>query len=116
MSDTATLTDTRIAFVRTKPFAPLPPPATQSGVIAWLRENLFSTFSNIVLTLCCVGMLVWLVPPLIEFLIVDAVWDGASRADCLPTASRPEVGACWAFVIERLGFFTYGFYPIEERW
>ena len=61
-------------------------------------------------------MIAWLVPPLVKFLIIDAVWDGASRADCLATPQRPEVGACWAFVIERLGFFTYGFYPIEERW
>ena len=34
----------------------------------------------------------------------------------MPRRNRPEVGACWAFVIERIGFFTYGFYPIEERW
>jgi general L-amino acid transport system permease protein len=25
-------------------------------------------------------------------------------------------GACWAFVSERINFFTYGFYPIAERW
>ena len=44
------------------------------------------------------------------------MWDGASRADCLPRPERPEVGACWAFVIDRINFFTYGFYPIDERW
>src|SRR4029078_11224443 len=26
------------------------------------------------------------------------------------------MGACWAFVIDKINFFTYGFYPIEERW
>jgi general L-amino acid transport system permease protein len=116
MSDTATITDVRLAFVRDKPFDPLPPPIIQSGAIGWLRENLFSSVFNIVLTLVCVALIVWLVPPLVKFLIVDAVWDGASRADCIATPTRPQVGACWAFVIERLGFFTYGFYPIEERW
>ncbi len=55
-------------------------------------------------------------PPLVKFLIIDAVWDGASRVDCLPRPEHPEVGACWAFVIDRINFFTYGFYPIEERW
>ena len=116
MSDTATITDARLAFVRDKPFDPLPPPIIQSGAIGWLRENLFSSVFNIVLTLVCVALIVWLVPPLVKFLIVDAVWDGASRADCIVSPTRPEIGACWAFVIERLGFFTYGFYPIEERW
>ncbi len=116
MSDTATITDARVAFVRDRPFDPLPPPLVASGVIGWLRYNLFSSALNILLTLFCVLMIAWLSPPLLKFLLIDAVWDGASRADCVPTPQRPEVGACWAFVIERLGFFTYGFYPIEERW
>jgi general L-amino acid transport system permease protein len=116
MSDIAAMTDARLAFVRAKPFDPLPPPVSSSGAIGWLRQNLFSSVFNIVLTACCAALLVWMIPPLIEFLIFNAVWDGASRVDCLPSPSQPEVGACWAFVIERMGFFTYGFYPIEERW
>ena len=116
MSDIATITDARQAFVRTKPFDPLPPPIVTSGVIGWLLQNLFSSSLNILLTLFCAVLIVWLAPPLLEFMVLDAVWDGTSRADCIATASRPQVGACWAFVIERLGFFTYGFYPVEERW
>lgn len=114
MSATAASTDA--SFVRDKPLAPLPPPLTDSGAIGWLRHNLFSSFTNIALTLCCLATIVWLLPPLIDFMLFDAVWTGTSRADCLVTPQRPEVGACWAFVIERLGFFTYGFYPIEQRW
>ncbi len=26
------------------------------------------------------------------------------------------MGACWAFVIDKINFFTYGFYPIDQRW
>jgi general L-amino acid transport system permease protein len=104
------------AYVRDQPVAPMPPPVRSSGAIGWLRENLFSTPFNTALTVLCVAGLIWIVPPLAKFLFIDAVWEGASRADCLVTPKRPEVGACWAFVIERLGFFTYGFYPIEERW
>jgi general L-amino acid transport system permease protein len=63
-----------------------------------------------------VALLVWIVPPLAKFLVIDAVWDGAGREDCLPSPTRPEVGACWAFVKERINFFIYGFYPIEDRW
>ena len=121
MSDTATITDARlmagsVAYVRVKPFEPLPPPIRQSGAIGWLRENLFSGPFNIALTIISLLLLIWVVPPLVKFLIIDAVWDGASRVDCLPGPDRPAVGACWAFVKDRLGFFTYGFYPVEERW
>jgi general L-amino acid transport system permease protein len=120
MSDIATTTDAKLmagpAFVRAQPIAPLPPPLAASGAIGWLRRNLFSSALNIALTIVCALLIVWIVPPLVKFLIIDAVWVGSSRADCLPRPDHPEVGACWAFVIDRLNFFTYGFYPIDERW
>ena len=116
MSDTATITDARVAFVRTRPFDPLPPPIAASGAIGWLRDNLLSGWLNITLTILCAALIVWIAPPLVKFLIIDAVWDGAGREDCLPSPKQPQIGACWAFVIERINFFVYGFYPISERW
>src|SRR5688572_10920261 len=87
MSDTATMTDAKLmegpAFVRPKPLAPLPPPLAEAGAIGWLRKNLFSGVLNIVLTIVCVLLIAWIVPPLVKFLLIDAVWDGSSRADCL---------------------------------
>jgi general L-amino acid transport system permease protein len=62
------------------------------------------------------ALIVWVVPPLAKFMFIDAIWDGASRVDCLPRPEHPVVGACWAFVIDRMPFITYGFYPAEERW
>src|ERR1043165_7774156 len=115
MSDTATTTDAA-NFVRSQPIAPMPPPRSEAGALGWLRQNLLSSPLNIALTVLSVLLIVWIVPPLVKFLIVDAVWDGATRADCLTRPDRPEVGACWAFVKDRINFFTYGFYPIEDRW
>jgi general L-amino acid transport system permease protein len=116
VSDTATITDANLAYVQTAPVRPLPPPVLASGAIGWVRANLLSSTLNVVLTILCALLVVWLVPPLIRFLLIDAVWTGSNRDACLPSAEWPVVGACWAFVSERLGFFTYGFYPIEERW
>jgi general L-amino acid transport system permease protein len=104
------------AFVRSSPIAAMPPPRRMSGTVGWLKDNLFSSPLNIALTVGSMLLVVWVVPPLVKFLIIDAVWDGASRIDCLPRPEHPEVGACWAFVIDRINFFTYGFFPIEERW
>jgi general L-amino acid transport system permease protein len=104
------------AFVRHRPLGPQPPPVAASGAIGWLRQNLFSGAFNIALTVLCLALIAWAVPPLVKFLIVDAVWVGAGRADCLTSPARPEVGACWAFVAERINFFVYGFYPIDARW
>ena len=87
-----------------------------TGAIGWLRANLFSSPLNIALTLSDALLIDWIVPPLIKFLFIDAVWSGTDREACLPTAERPEVGACWAFVRDRFAYFIYGSYPIPERW
>ena len=63
------------------------------------------------LTLAIVGLLVLVLPPLIRFLFIDAIWSGTDREACLG-GPNGEVGACWAFVRERLSYFIYGSYPI----
>ena len=116
MSDMATITDATLAYVRQAPAERQPPPMATSGAIVWMRDNLFSSIFNACLTALIVLLVAWLAPPAVKFLLIDAVWDGASRADCLVTPQRPEVGACWAFAFERINFFAYGFYPIDQRW
>jgi general L-amino acid transport system permease protein len=103
-------------FLRTQPVAALPPPLRDRGLFGWMREHLFSSPLNIVLTTAALLLVWWVVPPLLNFLVFDAVFSGSDRSACLVSPERPRVGACWAFVIERLNFFTYGFYPVRERW
>ena len=105
-----------VAFVRTAPAPALAPPALSVGWLGWLRANLFSTPFNAVLTALTVLLLVWTVPPVVRFLLIDAVWTGADREACLASAQHPHVGACWAFVRDRLAYFTYGSYPVSGRW
>ena len=66
-------------FVRSLSVPVLPPPLVATGPIGWLRANLFSTPLNALLTVAVVALLVWLVPPLIRFLFIDATWSGADR-------------------------------------
>jgi general L-amino acid transport system permease protein len=104
------------SFVRREQVPPLPPPALQTGPIGWLRANVFSSVFNFVLTVLAVALIVWVVPPILDFTIFNATWSGADREACLASAERPVVGACWPFIGERLNYFIYGFYPISERW
>ena len=104
------------AFVRSEPVPAMPPPSHNRGAIGWVREHLLSSPLNVVLTILSILFLYWLIPPLLSFLIFDATWTGSDRTACIVTPERPRAGACWAFVIERINFFIYGFYPINERW
>ncbi len=88
----------------------LAPPSTSIGALAWLRQNLFSSPFNTILTLLCLWLLYEVVPPLLRWAILDANFVGDTRDDCVGG------GACWVFVKARFGQFMYGFYPIDQRW
>src|SRR3954447_16024288 len=105
-----------LRYIRAEPVAAQPPPRLVSGPIAFMRAHLFSSPLNIALTLAAAYLVFISRPPLMNFLSIAAVWSGADRAACREeTAGRP-VGACWAFVRDRLGYFVYGSYPVAERW
>ena len=105
-----------LRFVSREKVEALPPPNLTRGPVAWVRENLFSGAFNTILTVLGLGLLYLIVPPLVRFLLIDAAWTGADRAACREDMVGHPVGACWAFVWDKLNFFTYGSYPATERW
>jgi general L-amino acid transport system permease protein len=99
-----------VSYVKTEMHPDLPPPNTTVGPILWLRQNLFSTWYNSLLTLGALYLLYILVPPLVDWAILSADWKGASNKDCT------SGGACWTLINVRFNQFMYGFYPAEEYW
>ena len=107
---------TELPFVRHTTIAPRPPPATMTGALGWLRANLLSSPFNIALTILIGLLLAWVIPEIVKFLFIDAVWAGNDREACLESVQHRAIRACWPFVWERLPYFIYGSYPISERW
>lgn len=91
----------------------LKPPVGQTGLLLWLRKNLFSSPFNIALTIITTYLLYLIVPPVLGWLLFDAVFVAESRDACRQLSAD---GACWAFINQRMDQFTYGFYPVGERW
>jgi general L-amino acid transport system permease protein len=98
-------------FVRTEMLPDLPPPSNMVGLFALARQRLFNGWFNIVLTLLSAAIIFAVVPPLVRFLLIDAVWTGTGREACVQHS-----GACWPFIWAKMGQFIYGFYPAELRW
>ncbi|MBK1624855.1 amino acid ABC transporter permease [Afifella marina] len=119
MSDIQSETD--LVYVRDEMLSQSPPPHRESGPVGWLRKNLFSSLSNTVLTLIALYVIWIVVPPLIDFALVQAVWSGDSRDVCT-TINQGGIqpngwfGACWPYVKDYFAQFIYGRYPVEERW
>jgi len=89
----------------------LPPPPGSVGPIAWMRENLFSSWLNAALTLLSLFVVVVIVPPIADWAYFSATFEGTSREACTATS-----GACWAVVTSRWDQFFYGLYPQAETW
>ncbi|MEQ8321521.1 MAG: amino acid ABC transporter permease [Rhodospirillales bacterium] len=90
----------------------MPPPVGQRGIVLWLRTNLFSSWINSLGTLIAIYLLYLIIPPLLDWAVLDAVLNAGSREECRAIAS----GACWAFIQDRFSILVYGFYPAELRW
>jgi len=103
-------------YVRRELIAPLPPPLATHGALGFLRQRLFGSALNTVLTVLGLVLLLVLVPPAVRFLLIDAAWSGSSRTDCLAETLGRPVGACWPFIFAKFRQFMYGFYPEAEQW
>jgi general L-amino acid transport system permease protein len=108
--------DAQLTFVRQEMIAPSPPPLATGGIIGWMRERLFASVLQSLLTVVSAVLLVLVIWPTFRFLVLDAVWTGSSRSACLPETVGREVGACWPFIAAKFQQFMYGFYPTDQLW
>jgi general L-amino acid transport system permease protein len=92
--------------------APMRPPRSELGMLGWIRRNLFSSWSNTILTLVAAYILWRLVDGIISWGIINAVWTGDGGEACRVEGS----GACWAFIRAKFAQFIYGRYTEAERW
>jgi len=71
------------------------PPRTSVGVVGWLRQNLFSTWYNSLLTLVTLWLLYAILRPVLAWMFTVANWE---------------------VVTANLQLFMIGRYPVEQLW
>ena len=97
-----------------------PPPSNSTGAVGWMRENLFSSWSNALLTVLAIAFVLWIVPGLVDWALLKSVWNANSLTECrekiLAAHGEGAHGACWAVIRERYNQLLYGFYPDDLQW
>jgi general L-amino acid transport system permease protein len=88
----------------------LKPPVTEVGVLGWMRQNLFNSWFNSLLTILALYGLYLTVPPLIKWAFVDSLWFSTSEA------CREIDGACWSIIPANARFIFFGFFPEDQQW
>ena len=84
------------------------PPYSARGPLRWIMNNLIATPYHVAFSLLILSLLYITVLPFINWAIIDATFQGNTKADCSGD------GACWVFIAHKIDFFIYGFYPEEE--
>ncbi|ADV13764.1 amino acid ABC transporter permease [Mesorhizobium sp. M7A.F.Ca.CA.001.09.2.1] len=110
-----------MSWVRTEMVLAQPAPASVTGLGAWVRKNLIASTGDTILTIVGIALVAMILPQIINWAFINAVWTGPDRTVCATVAQggiQPDgwTGACWAFVNAKFGQFMLGRYPIEERW
>jgi general L-amino acid transport system permease protein len=83
-------------------------PSNLRGPIKWIIDHLLSTPLNVAMTMLGIVFLLWVIPPFVQWAIIDANFIGNTKADCTGD------GACWIFIAQKIELFIYGFYPQDE--
>ncbi len=111
----------KVAFVRGEMIGASPPPASETGVMGWMRKNLFDGWFNTALTLFSLWILYLVVPGILNFNFFNAIWSGSDRLACSDVNQGGVLyegwkGACWPYVGAYMKQFIYGRYPDELLW
>jgi len=82
----------------------------KNNFLITLKKDYFNTPVNAIVSLIAAYVVIRIGIWIVNWAILDAVWIGTSR-DMNHTG-----GAVWAFIINKIRFFMFGFYPKEELW
>jgi general L-amino acid transport system permease protein len=88
------------------------PPVTQTGIIGWGRQNLFSSPGNTILTLIGLWVTYKAITAILSWAVLNATWEGLDGSAC----TWDGAGACWPFITAKFSQFMYGRYPVPDRW
>jgi len=108
-----------IAYVRKDMLPEAAPPIAEKGAVKWMRENLFSSPFNAILTLASLYVIYWTAAHLLPW-ASNSVWNARSLSECREIfavlGAADGGGACWAVIHDRWLQLIYGFYPSDSYW
>lgn len=103
---------TLISKAETGASAPRAAPLAASGLLHWLKSNLFHGVHNWIFTILGCLLLIAIVPDLIRWAVLDAAWSTVDGA----AACKAATGACWAIIHEKYRLMLFGTYPYDQHW
>ena len=96
-----------MAFIEARPA-----PVVHTNLLTWLRQNLFNSRLNTLVSLALLALLAAAVPGLLSW----GLWHAVFQADAEACQAAREIGACWGVITEKHRLILFGRYPYAEQW
>ena len=104
-----------VAFVRETAIPPSPAPANATGPVKWLRENLFATWANALLTVLAILVIYLVLAKTLPWML-NGIWNTSSLSECREVLAG-KTGACFSVLADRWYQLLFGFkYPSAFYW
>ncbi|TIS13412.1 MAG: amino acid ABC transporter permease, partial [Mesorhizobium sp.] len=71
-----------MSWVRTEMTLAQPAPPGERGAYAWVRKNLTASVGDTILTILGIAIVAWILPQVINWAFINAVWTGPDRTVC----------------------------------
>ena len=108
-----------IAYVRTEMLDEKAPPASSVGIRGWIKENLFSSVGNSILTVISVFFIYMVLSGILPWVFLG-IWNADSLSHCREIfAERYGDGveyACWAVIRDRWHQIIFGYFAPSQYW
>ncbi len=108
-----------VSFVRTEMLPEQAPPASEVGLLGWVKHNLFSSWFNSILTLVSLYAIYYVLAGVLPW-IFQSVWNADSLNECreimMANWGSTHGHACWAVINDRWLQLLFGFYPSHLYW
>ncbi len=88
----------------------LAPPVLDTGVMGWMRKNLFSSWANGITTVVLLVAIGWMLSWFLEWALFTATFTAPNGQAC-----RGH-GACWALIHEKYRYIFFGSFPYAQHW
>ena len=106
------------SFVRTQMLDPKDPSLGEKGIVKWMRENLFSSVLNSVLTLLTLYVVYMVLSHFLPWAL-GGIWHADNLSQCREIRDASGIDhnvACWAVITDRWHQLLFGFYPSDQYW
>ncbi len=94
--------------------------APGTGLVPWLKDNLFPTWISTAVTLALGYVIVRVVVAIVLWAFVHAIWSVPYSANGIAQTGVCQAvkgtGACWAVIADKFRLILFGRYPYQEQW